>query len=79
MEYSNGMGIEIPQWVITNKSAKRFWGIKGGKFTNELTEDCLFDSPLKANDKLKDLDVGYIIKTARKYIDSNGTRIRLGR
>lgn len=79
MGYSGGMGIEIPQWVITTKSAKRFWDIKDGKFTNELTEYCLFDSPTKANDKIKDLDVGYVVKTARKYIDSNGTRIRLGR
>ncbi|MGG3890306.1 hypothetical protein [Metabacillus fastidiosus] len=77
MNYSNGMGIEIPQYVITTKSAAKFWNIKEDKFVKQLTEDCLFGTPALANDKLKDLDFGYVVKTARKYTDSNGIRIRM--
>lgn len=73
----SGMGIEFPRWVITTKSAKRFWDLEKNNFTNELTEKCLFQSPETASEKLKDLDFGYVVKTARVYKDLNNTTIRL--
>lgn len=77
MNYSDGMGIEIPQWVITTSSAKKFWNVKTNRFINTLTEECLYQSKEAANEKLKDLDYGYKVKKIRKYIDSNGNRINL--
>jgi hypothetical protein len=73
----SGMGIELPQWVITTKSGKRFWELEQNNFTKEITEQCLFSSPDAANEKLKDLDVGYVVKTVRVYKDLNNTTIRL--
>ncbi|PAD70663.1 hypothetical protein CHH83_02335 [Bacillus sp. 7586-K] len=77
MDYSSGMGIEIPQWVITTNSAKKFWNVKHRNFTNTLTEECLFQSKEEASEKLKDLDFGYKVKKVKKYMDSNGTSIKL--
>ena len=77
MDYGNGMGFEIPQWVITTKSARKFWSVKENKFTKEVSEDCLFGSFEEANKKLKDLDVGYIVKKARVYMDASHKRITL--
>lgn len=77
MDYSNGMGFEIQQWVITTRSAKRFWSVKENKFINDVTEDCLFGSSNAANKKLNDLDVGYIVKKVRVYMDASTKRISL--
>lgn len=77
MEYSKGMGVEIPLWVITTQSGKKFWNIKEGKLMSKLTDQCLFDSSREANEKLKDLDFGYTVKRARKYIDSQNVSIQL--
>lgn len=75
MNYSEGMGIELPVWVIQSKSGKKTFNIKLNKFQRELTEDCLFSTPEDANDKLKMLDFGYVVNRKRHYIDSNISRI----
>lgn len=77
MEYSEGMGIELPKWVITTASNKKFLNRKNSAFTKELSEECIFDDPTAANDFLKHLDFGYVVKTVRYYIDKENTYIRM--
>lgn len=75
MEYNNGMGIEIPVWVIQSKNGKRVLNRKTNKFQSEITEDCTFSTPEQANEKLKMMDYGYVIKSKRHYRDLNNNRI----
>ena len=77
MEYSNGMGIEMPKWVITTQSNKKFFNPKENRFVKELVEQCAFDTPDEANNALKQLDFGYVVKSARLYKDLENTRIRM--
>lgn len=69
MKRSSGMGIEMPKWVITTKTKKKIWSIKQNKFINELKVECLFDSSVEANEKLKDLDFGYVVEKVSHYLD----------
>lgn len=73
----SGMGIELPQLVITTKSGKRFWDLERNNFTKDATESCLFSSLDAANEKLKDMDAGYVVKAVRVYRDPHKTEIRL--
>lgn len=75
MEYSSGMGIEMPVWVIQSKSGKKTYNVKLGKFQKELTTDCIFDLPTDAEDKLKMLDFGYVVNQKRHYRDMDNNRI----
>ena len=77
MEYSSGMGIETPIWVITTKSNKKFYNPKEDIFVKEAVEDCGFDTLAEANNALNQLDFGYVVKPARLYRDSENTRIRI--
>ncbi|WP_150284333.1 hypothetical protein [Rummeliibacillus sp. TYF-LIM-RU47] len=75
MEYSSGMGIEIPVWVIQSANGKRTYNRKTNSFQTEVTEECIFDSPTKAYQDLKLLDYGYVVKSKRYYQDANNNRI----
>lgn len=75
MNRSNGMGIEMPKWVITTRSNSKFYNVKSGKFEKDVSEKCLFDSPIDANEKLKDLDFGFVVKSARHYFDMENSHI----
>lgn len=77
MKYSDGMGVELPKWFITTKSNKKFFNHKLNKFENDLLEDCLFDTPLEAQNHLKKLDFGYVVKPAKLFIDLNNKVIRM--
>ena len=70
------MGIELPAWIITTASGLKFWDKESNSITNQLDEDCLFLSKKAAEDKLKDMDFGYVIKNVYKYQDINGVKIR---
>ncbi|MEX3623758.1 hypothetical protein [Viridibacillus arvi] len=77
MEYSNGAGFEMPKWVITTQSNKKFYNPKENNFTKEPIEQSLFNTPTEANDTLKKLDFGYVVKPVRIYKDLENTRIRM--
>ncbi|MFF2798116.1 hypothetical protein [Lysinibacillus xylanilyticus] len=75
MHYSEGMGIEVPVWVIQSASGKRTLNRKTNKMQREVTKDCVFNDPKEANDKLKMMDYGYVVTTKRHYLDSGNDRI----
>lgn len=77
MNNSQGMGIELPVWIITTKSNKKFFNKRENEFVSELVEQCAFDTPNDANNALKQLDYGYVVKAARLYRDINNTSIRI--
>lgn len=77
MKYSEGMGIEMPKWVITTQSNKKFFNPKLNKFVKELVEQCAFDTPVEANNALKQLDFGYVVKPAKLYQDIENSSIRM--
>lgn len=75
MEYSNGMGIEMPVWVIQSPSGKRTFNRKTRLVQIEVTEDCIFPSPEEAYEQLKYMDYGYKVVPKRHYLDSQNNRI----
>ena len=77
MNYSQGVGIELPKWVITTQSNRKFFNREENKFVKELVEQCAFDTPQEANNALKQLDFGYVVKSARLYKDISNTSIRI--
>lgn len=75
MEYSEGMGIEMPVWVIQTSSGKRTLNRKTNKLQAEVTEECVFNDPNEAKVKLQLMDFGYEVKQKRHYRDSKNSRI----
>lgn len=75
MEYSNGMGVEIPVWIIQSKSGRCIYNRRTNKLQGSITEDCIFNDPDEAKGKLKMMDFGYVIRRKRHYRDLNNSRI----
>lgn len=75
MEYSNGMGVEMPVWVIQSTSGKRTFNKKTHSFQQDVTEACVYNTPTEAAEQLKMLDFGYVVKPKRHYQDLNNNRI----
>ena len=72
-----GMGIELPIWVITSKSKSKFFNLKSNRFDKDVSESCLFYSPIEAERQLSLLDYGYVLKKGRYYKDAKENRIQL--
>ena len=72
-----GMGIELPVWVITSESKSKFYNLKTRLFVKEVSESCLFYSPIEAERQLSLLDFGYVVKKGRQYQDAKENRIQL--
>lgn len=70
-----GMGVEVPVWVITTAKNKKYFNPKTKQFVTELSPDCAISLPTEANNLLKALDFGYVVKTARHYIDIHENKI----
>lgn len=75
MEYSKGIGIELPVWVIQSVNGKRTYNRKNNSFQSEVTEECIFRSSTKAHQDLKLVDYGYVVKPKRHYQDADNNRI----
>lgn len=75
MSYSEGMGIEVPVWVIQTPNGSRTFNRKTNSFQSKITEDCTYSSPTAANEQLKLMDFGYVVKSKRHYLDLNNSRI----
>ena len=75
MNYSDGMGIEVPVWVIQSANGKRVFNRKTNSFQRELTEDCVYSTPKEAKEHLKVMDFGYVVKPKRHYRDLNNNHI----
>lgn len=75
MKYAEGLGIEVPVWVIQSSSGKRTLNLKTNKMQKEITEDCLFNSPKDADAKLQLMDFGYVVNRKNHYLDAKNSRI----
>lgn len=75
MDYSGGMGLELPVWIIQTVSGSKSFNRKTKKFQTEATVDCIFHSDEEARTELKSLDFGYVVRKRRHYQDAKNSRI----
>lgn len=75
MKNNEGMGIEIPVWVIQSANGKRTFNRKINRFQENVSEDCIYNTPEDANSHLKIMDFGYVVSLKRFCQDAKGSRI----
>lgn len=69
------MEFEFPKWVIQTANSKKTLNRKTNKMQEDITDDCLFDSPEEANSKLRIMDPGYVVNRRRKVVGLEKSRI----